>query len=125
MDELWKATGIDFRYVSPGIRPLQSAFTDTYRSWCSRLKSSFESSDLDLIEYTERGFKPGLIHMCTNTYLLALKAILDGIKREPAWQHIDLIPICESLLDQLVTSRDGSVYNWGPVALLAQKPVSS
>ncbi|KAF5979421.1 methyltransferase [Fusarium coicis] len=92
-------------------------------SWVSSLKASLESCGMVSIEHLQCRFKPGLIQMCTNTYLMALKEIFDGIKRTSSISGSSEIEACDVLLDKLICSRtDGMVYNWGPVSLLARKP---
>ncbi|KAF4945087.1 hypothetical protein FGADI_12201 [Fusarium gaditjirri] len=92
-------------------------------SWVSSLKASLESCGMVSIEHLQRRFKPGLIQMCTNTYLMALKEIFAGIKRTSSIRDSAEIKACDTLLDKLICSRDdGIVYNWGPVSSLARKP---
>ncbi|WAO96185.1 Methyltransf-12 domain-containing protein [Fusarium falciforme] len=92
-------------------------------SWVTHLSSSLSSSGMTIIEHKEHPFAPGLIQIGTNTYLMALKEILAGIKRTGSCTDHTLLQTCEEGLDKLITSRtDGLVYNWGPVSLLAQKP---
>lgn len=81
---------------------------------------------MTIVEYEENPFAPGLIQIGTNTYLMALKEILAGIKRTGSCTDHTLFQSCEKGLDKLITSRtDGLVYNWGPVSLLAQKPYAA
>lgn len=81
---------------------------------------------MTIIESKERHFAPGLIQVGTNTYLMALKEIPNGIKRTGSCTDHALLQTCEKGLDRLVTLRsDGLVYNWRPVSLLAQKPYAA
>ncbi|RTE84019.1 hypothetical protein BHE90_001457 [Fusarium euwallaceae] len=91
-------------------------------SWVTHLPLSLASYGMTIIEHKERQFSPGLIQIGTNTYLMALREILAGIKRTSSCTDHALLQTCEKGLDELVASRaDGLVYNWGPVSLLAQK----
>ncbi|KAL4730896.1 hypothetical protein ACLX1H_002938 [Fusarium chlamydosporum] len=61
------------------------------------LKASLQSCGLVSIEHLQSRFKPGLIQMCTNTYLMALKEILAGIKRTSSLKDIAEIEACDML----------------------------
>ncbi|KAG4259006.1 hypothetical protein FPRO03_13228 [Fusarium proliferatum] len=67
-------------------------------SWVSSLEASLESCGMVSIEHLQRRFKPGLIQMCTNTYLMALKEIFAGINRTSSISGSSEIEACDVFL---------------------------
>lgn len=91
-------------------------------SWVSRLPDSIRQADLRIIETERKTFDNDLKHLCTNTYLLALREILQGVKGILGSQTLLSVTELELHLYHLTLERtDGIVYNWSPVTLLAQK----
>ncbi|KAJ5247891.1 hypothetical protein N7468_002874 [Penicillium chermesinum] len=74
----------------------------------------------DVLEAEKSRFRPELAQLCTNTYLMALLEILQGIKRILA--HDSLLSIVEQelALHRLSSNNTEVIYNWSPLAILAQ-----
>ncbi|KAJ5484096.1 hypothetical protein N7539_005892 [Penicillium diatomitis] len=91
-------------------------------SWVSRLADQMRQVNFRMIEAERKTFDHDLKHLCTNTYLLALREILQGIKRLLGSQSLLSVTELELQLHQLTLERaDGIIYNWSPVTLLVQK----
>ncbi|KAE8351606.1 S-adenosyl-L-methionine-dependent methyltransferase [Aspergillus coremiiformis] len=94
-------------------------------NWVSQLSDSLQKEGFNVLEFDSAKFAPSLTQLCTNTFLLALQEILQGIKRRcPPNQHSLALPTHEDALYLLSTEhRDRIVYNWSPVTALAQLPL--
>lgn len=80
-----------------------------------------KQNGFSIIESETCKFGPRLIQLCTNTYLMALREILQGAKKRLAGQSLLSIVEHEQVLYHLSTHNTvGFVYNWSPVTLLAQ-----
>lgn len=92
-------------------------------SWVSDLPNRFrEDVDLQVHDLHSGRFQPALVQLCTNTYLMALREILQGVKRRLAQDLLLSISELElTLYDLSGENTDGMVYNWTPVSLIAQK----
>ncbi|KAJ5086211.1 hypothetical protein N7532_010982 [Penicillium argentinense] len=91
-------------------------------SWVSDLPNRLRQNSFCIIESESGHFELNLVQLCTNTYLLALREILQGIKR--ILDHDLLLSITEQevALYQLSSQNtDGFIYNWSPVSLLARR----
>ncbi|KIM93704.1 hypothetical protein OIDMADRAFT_46112 [Oidiodendron maius Zn] len=91
-------------------------------SWVHSLPRSLAEEHLTIVQCTCDTFEHILVQLCTDTYLLALKEILEGIKRMSS-HNIGDYSTCPSevALDQLLASHNNDlVYNWGPIVVLAQ-----
>ncbi|KAF5013031.1 hypothetical protein FDECE_925 [Fusarium decemcellulare] len=90
-------------------------------SWVFGLSRSLESRGLAVLSQRLGQFPPGLIHICTNTHLLELREIFEGIKKKSS-PNVALMEACDGGLTNLISCHNGElVYNWGPLSLLAQK----
>ncbi|KAJ5873461.1 uncharacterized protein N7473_013334 [Penicillium subrubescens] len=90
-------------------------------SWVSGLAESIQQGDFRIIEAERSQFKHELVHLCTNTYLMALREILQGIKGILGDQILLSVTELELNLYHLTLERaNGIIYNWSPVSLLAQ-----
>ncbi|PYH64780.1 class I SAM-dependent methyltransferase [Aspergillus vadensis CBS 113365] len=76
---------------------------------------------LEVIESKTESFQEFLVQKCTDTYLLALGEILRGTKLTCAEVIVPLVTKHEAELQSLCAERKGTVYNWSPVKILAQK----
>ncbi|KAJ5237744.1 hypothetical protein N7489_007835 [Penicillium chrysogenum] len=103
LNEIFKRIGLDF-------------------NWVSNLPNLLRQDGLSILESDSGHFKPDLVQLCTNTYLLALREILLGIKRMLAQGLLLSVSEVEVALDRLCsTNTDGTIYNWSPISLLARK----
>jgi hypothetical protein len=82
---------------------------------------------LDVIDYETGAFRPSLIPLCTNTYLMGHVELFQVIAKLRSQQFA--IPSemeCRKLLlDLFRETKRGEVYHWFPVTFLATKPVST
>ena len=91
-------------------------------SWVHNLPRSLAEEHFTIVQCTCDTFEHNLVQLCTDTYLLALKEILEGIKRMSP-HNIGDYSTCPSevaLGHLLASHNNGLVYNWGPIAVLAQ-----
>ncbi|CAG8028543.1 unnamed protein product [Penicillium olsonii] len=88
--------------------------------WVSELPSFLETEKFKIIESDTGVFEHELVQLCTNTYLLALREILQGIKKILGQDLPLVIAEQELALYRLFLQNTRVVYNWSPVALLAQ-----
>ncbi|CAG7917985.1 unnamed protein product [Penicillium olsonii] len=88
--------------------------------WVSELPSFLETEKFKIIESDTGVFEHELVQLCTNTYLLALREILQGIKRILGQDLPLVIAEQELALYRLLLQNTRVVYNWSPVVLLAQ-----
>ncbi|KAL5355030.1 hypothetical protein BJX96DRAFT_161496 [Aspergillus floccosus] len=72
-----------------------------------------------LIEFERQQFENSLMNSCTNTYLLALQEILQGIRQSSSSEEARAIMDHEIALHYLFSAeRKRIVYNWSPTTLL-------
>ncbi|GLA65381.1 hypothetical protein AtubIFM54640_007133 [Aspergillus tubingensis] len=90
-------------------------------SWVTKLPRDLEEAHLEVIESKTESFQEFLVQKCTDTYLLALGEILRGTKLTCAEGIVPLVTKHEAELQSLCAERKGTVYNWSPVKILAQK----
>ncbi|GAQ41452.1 hypothetical protein AKAW_05593 [Aspergillus niger] len=90
-------------------------------SWVTKLPRDLEEARLEVIESKTDSFQDFLVQKCTDTYLLALGEILRGTKLTCAEEIVPLVTKHEAELQCLCAERKGTVYNWSPVKILAQK----
>ncbi|RCI14843.1 hypothetical protein L249_6708 [Ophiocordyceps polyrhachis-furcata BCC 54312] len=92
-------------------------------SWTKTLSASLQRENLSIIKEKQDVFQKFTTQLCTKTYLLAMKEILEGIKqtrneKETAEQ---LAMRGEEALARLTSEYyKGLIYNWGPVSILGQ-----
>jgi len=87
----------------------------------SDLADHIEKGHFRVLDVERSHFKHELVQLCTNTYLMALQEILQGIRRNRGHQILDSVAELELALYRLTLERpNGIVYNWSPVSLLAQ-----
>ncbi|KAG9250124.1 uncharacterized protein F5Z01DRAFT_753977 [Emericellopsis atlantica] len=89
-------------------------------SWVHDLPKSFELQGFEVKHAEHKVFQPSQVQLCTNTYLLALKEIIAGIKSTSSQVPGLNIGSHEEALAQLLENHTRVVYNWGPLSLLAQ-----
>ncbi|KAJ5471346.1 hypothetical protein N7530_008703 [Penicillium desertorum] len=89
-------------------------------SWVSDLPNRLRQENFNVLEVENDDFRPELVQLCTNTYLMALREILQGIKRLLAQNMLLSITEQEVALYQLSLQNTRVIYNWSPVVILAQ-----
>ncbi|KUJ22215.1 uncharacterized protein LY89DRAFT_576533, partial [Mollisia scopiformis] len=90
--------------------------------WVSDLPNRFPLQGFNVIEAGHTKFEYDLKQLCTSTYLMALAEILQGIERNSAGrQSISVQEHVKALYRLFPQSRNGMIYNWNPVTVLAQK----
>ncbi|KAJ5959111.1 uncharacterized protein N7479_006261 [Penicillium vulpinum] len=87
-------------------------------SWASNLPGHLQE-DFNILQSETGRFKPELVQLCTNTYLMALREILHGIKRPLA--HDMLVSTKQEVALYQLQNTKSCIYNWSPVVILAQK----
>ncbi|KAE8343476.1 hypothetical protein BDV24DRAFT_161522 [Aspergillus arachidicola] len=89
-------------------------------SWVPNLSKRVKQIGFLLIEFEWQQFQNNLMNLCTNTYLLALREILQGIRQScPSEAVIEHEIALQHLLSE---ERRSIVYNWSPTTLLGQRP---
>ncbi|KAL5357094.1 S-adenosyl-L-methionine-dependent methyltransferase [Aspergillus floccosus] len=92
-------------------------------SWVPSLPRRVKQAGFILIEFERQQFGNLLTNLCTNTYLLALQEILQGIRKSSSSDVAQATMEHEIALHHLSTAeRKRIVYNWSPTKLLGQKP---
>ncbi|KAG2421785.1 hypothetical protein HFD88_005761 [Aspergillus terreus] len=92
-------------------------------SWVQSLPHRVKQAGFLLIEFERQQFANNTKDLCTNTYLLALQEILQGIRQSSSEEEGPTIMELESALHHLCSAeRKEIVYNWSPTTLLGQKP---
>ncbi|KAJ5513019.1 hypothetical protein N7463_002571 [Penicillium fimorum] len=89
-------------------------------SWVSNLPSHLQQN-FDIIQWEIGCFRPELVQLCTNTYLMALREILQGIKRSLVHDMPFSSTEQEVALYRLSQNTKSCIYNWSPGIILAQK----
>ncbi|KAK0391596.1 hypothetical protein NLU13_1096 [Sarocladium strictum] len=91
-------------------------------NWVSGLPQALQQAGFQMMDQHSHEFCESTMHLCTRTYLMALTEILSGIKRSCATDLLPLVTNCEGALSRLMQdSTKDLVYNWRPMAVLAQK----
>lgn len=88
----------------------------------SDLPNRLRESEFRVLQSDFGHFQDYQVQLCTDTYLLALREILQGIRRRIAHDLLPSVREQEVALDRLFSQNTGGViYNWSPVSVLAQK----
>ena len=86
-----------------------------------RLPNRLRDENFTILELENGSFKPELVQLCTNTYLMALRVIIQDIKRQLAQNLLLSITELEVVLYRMtLQSTTGFIHNWSPVVVLAQ-----
>ena len=92
----------------------------TVSSWVPNLPKRVKQVGFHLVEFERQQFQNNLINVCTNTHLLALHEILQGLRQSCPWEGILEHEI--ALHGLLSAERRSIIYNWSPTVLLCQSP---
>ncbi|KAJ6151650.1 hypothetical protein N7470_007247 [Penicillium chermesinum] len=122
LNEVFRKVGLDYRYVFNNLISIGFGLLKLFfrQSWVPDLPNCLRMEKFDVLEAEKSRFRPELAQLCTNTYLMALLEILQGIKRILA--HDSLLSIVEQelALHRLSSNNTEVIYNWSPLAILAQ-----
>lgn len=87
----------------------------------SDLPNRLRDENFKILESENGYFKPELVQLCTNTYLMALRVIIQDNKRQLAQDLLLSSTELEVALYQMtLQSTTGFIYSWSPVVVLAQ-----
>ncbi|KAJ5766036.1 uncharacterized protein N7511_003652 [Penicillium nucicola] len=90
-------------------------------NWVSDLPNRLQEQNFTILESKTDSFRPGLVQLCTNTYLIALREIIQGMKRRLGHSLMISLTELEVSLYQISLHNTGDfIYNWSPVVVLAQ-----
>ncbi|KAJ5649244.1 uncharacterized protein N7484_002967 [Penicillium longicatenatum] len=104
-------------------RDINHLFTkvDLDYGWVSDLPNRLREEKFKIIESENGFFKPELVQLCTNTYLMALRVIIQDVKRQLAQNlQLSISELEVALYRMSLQNSAGFIYNWSPVAVLAQ-----
>ncbi|KAF9888042.1 hypothetical protein FE257_009306 [Aspergillus nanangensis] len=116
VNKLFRQAGLDYR-----IQAYNFDFMSI--SWVPNLHNQARDTGFIILESERKEFQHHLTNLCTNTYLLALQEILQGIRKSCPSEKPQSIMEHEIALHHLFSvERKNIVYNWGPTTLLGRKP---
>lgn len=90
--------------------------------WVSELPTRLALQGFEIKQAGNTPFEWDLKQLCTSTYLMALAEIFQGIQRNcPEGPSIVTTEHDKALHRLIRQCRNGMIYNWTPVTVLAQK----
>jgi hypothetical protein len=97
-----------------------------FDSWLGEIDKHAQAGGLEVMDCEIGAFRPSLVPLCTNTYLMGHVELFQGLAKLNG--HGASIPPekdCQLLLLTLFAeTKKNAVYHWPPVTLLARKPSS-
>jgi hypothetical protein len=85
------------------------------------LPNRLREENFKIIESENGYIKPELVQLCTNTYLMALRVIIQDVKRQLAQNlQLSISELEVALYRMSLQNSAGFIYNWSPVVVLAQ-----
>ncbi|KAJ5094349.1 hypothetical protein N7456_010210 [Penicillium angulare] len=89
--------------------------------WVSALPDMLQKGGFSILESDTNRFEQNQAQLCTNTYLLALREILQGIKRQaPGDSLLSMTELEVDLAQLCLQNTKGIIYNWTPLSILAR-----
>jgi len=89
--------------------------------WVGEIENHVKKHDLNIVDGGKGLFPPALVPLCTNTYLAGHAELFHIVDQLDEPSIPNATECRERLVNLIAETKKGSMYNWPPVTLLAQK----